>query len=72
MATDRKTGGYIWRQEIARAIAANNTAREALQRILDDRPGPAATAMYMAQAAIALGDNMDALHALRTIGADNA
>ncbi len=66
MATPRKVGGYIFRQELARAIRANRSARLALGRILEE-PGPRLTALYLAQAARELAENFDALMEMRQI-----
>lgn len=64
----KRPGGYVFRQEVVRARNANRAAREALRRLLDERPGPQATAMLIAKAAQALGENLDAVHALEKIG----
>ncbi len=66
--TRRKVNGYMWRQELARARQANKTARRALQKIIDERPSPALTAIYITEAALALGLNFEALQALEQIG----
>ena len=67
MATPRKLHGYIYRQELARARAANTEARAYTARILDERPGPALAALYVAHIGIALGNISDALNQLATI-----
>lgn len=64
----KRPGGYVFRQEVVRAQNANRTARDALRRLLDERPGTQATAMLIAKAAQALSENLDALHALDAIG----
>lgn len=66
----KRPGGYVFRQEVVRATNANRTARDALRRLLDERPGPQVTAMLIAIAAQALSENLDALHALEAIGRD--
>lgn len=67
MAEPRKIGGYIWRQEVARAQMANKRARAALRRIVDERPGPQLTALLLSKAALALAENLDALQELERI-----
>lgn len=64
----RRTGGYVFRQEVVRAVNANRAARDALRRLLDEKPGPQAMAMLIARAAQALGENLDALRELEQIG----
>ncbi len=68
MATPKRIGGYIWRQEIVRARQAQRQARTFLQRILDERPGPALAAMYLAQIGSALAEIADALTEIERIG----
>jgi hypothetical protein len=63
----RKAGGYIWNQMVNEAKQANERARRALQHIVDDRPGPTQTAIYIAEAALALGENRKALDGLEGI-----
>lgn len=46
---------------------ANRAARLALQRIIDETPGPQAMAMLIAKAASSLGENLDALRELQEI-----
>jgi len=67
MATKRKVGGYIFRQELNRARRANAAAREALRQIVDDRPGSQVLALLLTRAAIALGENLDALQEVERI-----
>ncbi len=67
MVTPRKRGGYVWKQEMGRALRTNNTARQAIRRILDERPGPTLTALYLAEAALALGENLEALLFIQAI-----
>ena len=67
MAEPRKIGGYIWRQELARAQQSNKLAREALRRIIDERPGPQLLALLLSKAALALGENLEALQELERI-----
>lgn len=63
----RQATGYVMRQEVNRAINANRLARMALQRILDEQPGPAAQAMLIAKTAAALGENLEALREIEQI-----
>jgi hypothetical protein len=67
MTTPRKVSGYAWRSYLSQARTANRTARHALQRILDERPGPQLTALYITEAALALGENLEALQSLQLI-----
>lgn len=46
---------------------ANRAARRALQRIVDEDPGPYALTMLIAKAANSLGENLDALYELDAI-----
>ncbi len=55
------------RQEITRAMNANRTAREALRRVIDERPGPQALAMLIAKAASALAESLEALREIERI-----
>ena len=68
--TKKKMGGYAWRQEIVRARNANRAARSALRRIAEETPGPRTLAMLLLKAANALGENLDALQELETIGTE--
>jgi len=40
MVTPRKRGGYVWKQEMGRALRTNGAARQAIRRIFDERPDP--------------------------------
>lgn len=66
--TERKVSGYIWRQELARAIRANRQAREALKQVLEDEPHGVALMWLLAQVAQRLGEERDALAELQQIG----
>lgn len=59
----RKVDGYIWRQELNRAIRANEEARKALARLLrdSDAGSPVTRATLYALISQALGDNLQAL-----------
>jgi hypothetical protein len=50
-----------------RATNANRKAREALRRILEEQPGPQSLALFIAKAAQALSENLDAIHELGKI-----
>ena len=67
MATKRRIGGYVFNQELQRAINANRAARRALSHILDDQASPRKIALYLAQSARDLAENLDALMVLRDI-----
>ncbi len=63
-----KVGGYIYRQELVRAMNANEAARRALRRMVDDQPSPQVLMLLIAKAANALGENLAALRELDVIG----
>jgi len=65
--TERKVGGYIWRQELARAVRANRLARRALKQVLEDEPHGVALMWLLANVAQYLGDERDALAELQQI-----
>lgn len=60
-------GGYKFRVYLVDAMNANRAARMALRRIIDERPGPQATAMLLAKAALCLVENLDALEQIEAI-----
>ena len=68
--TKKKLGGYAWRQEIVRGKNANRAARNALRRIAEENPGPRTLAMLLLKAANALGENLDSLQELESIGVE--
>lgn len=68
--TKRKPGGYAYRQEINRAMRANAAARRSLSRLIEEQPGPQMTALLVARAANALGENLAALRELERIVED--
>jgi hypothetical protein len=70
--TKRKAGGYAWRQELTRAVNANKAAREALRRIVDERPGPQTLALLIAKAATALAENLEALREIEQVGVNQS
>ena len=68
--TKRKVGGYIYRQELARAIMANRAARRALAQIIDEVPGGIGQARLLLLLALVgnhLSNNLDALMQLQEI-----
>ena len=67
MTTPQKIGGYAYRQHIARARSAASTARRHLQRLLDERPGPALAATYLARIGLAIGEIDESLTGLAQI-----
>lgn len=68
MSTPQSIGGYVFRQQIARMRSADNTARQYVARILDERPGPALAAVYIARIGVALGEIAEAIGELERIG----
>jgi predicted Zn-dependent protease len=55
------------RQEITRATNANRAARQAVQRLLDEQPGPNAMGILVAKISAALGENLDAIREIEKI-----
>lgn len=68
MSDPPKLGGYSWELEVERGRSANDCAARILEQLIDQRPGPVATAALLSKAALALRTNLDALHALERIG----
>lgn len=52
----RAVGGYAFNAEVNRARNANRSAREALRRIIEEKPGPQTLSLLIAKAALALGE----------------
>lgn len=52
----RAVGGYAFNAEVTRVRNASRAAREALRRILDEKPGPQTQSLLLARAALALGE----------------
>ena len=67
MADPPKIGGYIWKQELNRAMRSNQAAQEALRRITDDQPGPQQATRLQLTLAQALANNLGALLELQQI-----
>lgn len=68
MSTPQRIGGYTYRQQIARGNAAEHAARQYTQKLLDEHPGPALAAMYVARIGLALGEIADVFGELERIG----
>lgn len=67
MVTPARPGGYNYRQQINRTRRANNHARGYVARLLEEHPGPALAAMYLAHVAVSLGEIADAVTQLEQI-----
>lgn len=52
----RAVGGYAFNAEVISIRNASRSAREALRRIIDERPGPQTLSLLIAKAALALGE----------------
>ena len=65
--THRKPGGYGWDREINRAMRANDRARAAVRRILDEKPGPGGMALMLTEIALCLGEERVAMEAVNKI-----
>ena len=68
MSTAKRIGGYVYRQEVARVRSATGKARDYVERILEEKPGPALTALYLAHVGIELGVITEAAGVLDEIG----
>lgn len=67
MSDKPKPGGYFWRQDIARIRQANQKIRRAVRRILEENPGPQATAALLTQIALQVGFSDESLRDLEEI-----
>jgi len=65
--TTRKIGGYINRQEIARAHHSLRAARESIRELIDSAPGPQRAAHLVAKVAISIATTMEALQEIESI-----
>ena len=65
--TPRKIGGYINRQEIARAQQGLRQARECTRELIDSAPGPQRAAHLVAKVAISIATVMEALQEIESI-----
>ena len=54
MTTKPVVGGYTWRQQVGIIRSSVQEARILLGHLLDERPGPALAALYLAQIGVAL------------------
>ena len=70
--TRPKPGGYLWKQEIIKAMTTNAIARKSLKRIINEQPSPMTLNLLIAQAANALADNLESLQALANIAEETA
>lgn len=61
-------GKNLYKQALVRGRNGSRNARNALRRLIDERPGPQTTAMLIATAALALGEVDAALNELDEIG----
>lgn len=52
----RSIGGYAFNAEVVRMRNASRSAREALRRIVEEKPGPQTMSLLIAKAALALGE----------------
>ena len=68
MSTSQLIGGYTYRYQIARTRCADHTARQYIGRLLDEHPGPALAATYIARIGLALGEISEAVDELERIG----
>ncbi|KPL74566.1 hypothetical protein [Bellilinea caldifistulae] len=64
--TEKKIGGYVFRQELSRARLANRVIRESLKRLVEEFPHQRA-ANLVAKAGTALAENMEALDEIEAI-----
>jgi len=70
MTTKRLVGGYTFRAELARARIANKAVRKILQRIIDEKPSPLLMSQFISIAAVALGENLEAITEMERIIAE--
>jgi uncharacterized protein HemY len=61
-------GKNVYRDTLVRGRNANQSAREALRRLIEEQPGPQTTALLIAKAALALGEIEAVLNELDKIG----
>jgi len=70
MTTKKLVGGYTFRAELARARIANKAVRKILQRIIDEKPSPLLMSQFISIAAVALGENLEAITEMERIIAE--
>lgn len=63
-------GKNIWDAALVDGRNATNAARQALDRLIDEQPGPQATAFLIAKVAVQLGKIEAVLNELDRIGRD--
>lgn len=61
-------GKSVFNATLMRGRNANQSARQALRRLIDETPGPQTTAMLIAKAALALGEIEVVFNELGEIG----
>jgi uncharacterized protein HemY len=67
--TDKpKIGKNVWDGVLVDGRNATNAARQALDRLIDDQPGPQVTALLIAKVAVQLGKIEAVLNQLDEIG----
>jgi predicted Zn-dependent protease len=66
----RSVGGYAFNAEVVRVRNASRAAREALRRIVEDKPGPQTLSLLIARAALALGEIEQATGEIENITRD--
>jgi len=67
VADKPRMGGYIWKEQLAKAKETNAKARECLGLFLE-HPNGEAGAIYLARLSQAMGDTLSALHEMDSIG----
>lgn len=65
--TKKVVAGYVWRQELNRAMNANRRARMAMMRIVDDDLSRNVVLVLASRVMCALADGQDALVELERI-----
>jgi len=61
-------GKNVYKDTLVKGRNANQAAREAMRRLIDEQPGPQTTALLIAKAALALGEIEAVLNELDKIG----
>ncbi len=68
MTTRPVVGGYTWRQEVQVIRSSVREARTLLGHLLDEHPGPALAALYLAQLGTTQLRILEAVQELAEIG----
>lgn len=71
MTTPAQIGKNVYRELLRRGRSNTNDIRNALRRIVDDKPGPQATAMLVTRIAISFGNIEALLSELEEFGRKN-